>query len=136
MGSVRRLLLDPARGVIIAAQLERPAGGDTMIDWPAVAAIGPDAVMVADDSVLRPARDEMEQRLAAGELDLAGKLILTEHGDSVGQLEDLELDEVSGRVSHLIVPGHSLPPRFVSLGRDALVIAATNAAATAASARE
>jgi len=57
--------------------------------------------------------------------ELNGRPVLTERGDSMGRLEDVEVDEESGRVVGLVVPGRSLPlERFVALGRDAVIVPA------------
>jgi sporulation protein YlmC with PRC-barrel domain len=135
LGSVRRLLLDTASGRITAADLERPAGGSTFIDWSAVMAVGPDALLVDSVDVAREPNEGNEQRLLGGELDLPGKLVLSQHGDALGELEDLEFDEQSGRVVRVHVPGHALSAPLVALGPDALIIATASATSTAASAR-
>ena len=123
LGSVRRLLLDPAAGIIVAAELEGVIGDATMLDWSSVASIGPDAVMVESAGVVREPESEAEKRLAGGELDLDGKLVLNEAGDALGLLEDLEFDETDGRLASIHVPGHALPVRrLVAVGPDAIIV--------------
>ncbi len=123
LGSVRRLLLDPVAGMVVAAELEGVIGDDTILDWSNVASIGPDAVMVESANVARGAESEAEKRLVSGELDLDGKLVLNEAGDALGPLEDLEFDEASGRLASIQVPGHALPvDRLVALGPDAIIV--------------
>jgi sporulation protein YlmC with PRC-barrel domain len=123
LGSIRRLLLDPMEGMVVSAELEGGTGEGTMLDWTSVASIGPDAVMVESEDVVRDARSDLERRLAAGELDLAGKQVLDEGGDALGPLEDLEFDEASGRLARLHVPGHALPmEHLVAVGPDAIII--------------
>lgn len=125
VGSVRRLLLDPASVAVSGAQLEGAEGDATILPWNAVVSIGPDALMVESADVLRPPGDELGQRIEAGIFDLEGKLVLSDRGDALGQLEDIEFDERSGRVTQLIVPGHSLPlERLIAVGPDALIIPA------------
>lgn len=123
VGSIRRLLLDPASGTVVGAELEGGVGDATMLDWSSVASIGPDAVMVETDDVVRVAQSDVERRLAAGDLDLKGKQVLHEGGDSLGPLEDLEFDETSGRLARLHVPGHALPmDRLIAVGPDAIIV--------------
>lgn len=123
LGSIRRLLVDPSRSAVVAAELEGVIGEDTILEWPSVASIGADAVMVESVEVVRGPRSDMEQRLAAGELDLDGKLVLDEGGDALGPLEDLEFDEDTGRIMGLRVPGHTLPiDRVLAVGPDAIIV--------------
>jgi sporulation protein YlmC with PRC-barrel domain len=123
LGSIRRLLLDPARGTVVSAELEGGVGDATMLDWASVASIGPDAVMVETEDAVRGAQSEIEQRLSAGELDLRGKQVLDEGGDSLGPLDDLEFDGASGRLARLHVPGHALPmERLIAVGPDAIIV--------------
>ena len=125
VGSVRRLLLDPASVTVSGAQLEGVVGDATIMPWNAVVSVGPDAVMVESAEVLRPPGAELEERIGEGVFDLEGKQVLSDLGDSLGQLEDIEFDERSGRVSQLMVPGHRFPlERFISVGPDVLIIPA------------
>jgi sporulation protein YlmC with PRC-barrel domain len=136
VGSLQRLLLDPGRSTVIAAQLERPEGGDVIMDWAHVANVTNDSVVVHAGQVTRPADSEQEQRLIAGQLELLGKTVLTQEGDSLGELEDLELDEISGRLVRIHAADHAVPvDRLVALGPDALIIATTRPTSTTASSR-
>lgn len=125
VGSVRRLLLDPAQNSIVALQLEGTSDALGIVDWSALAAIGPDALIVDSEDVRRGPLNMTEQNFLAGKLDLPNKLVLTDAGDAVGRLTDLGFDEQTGRVSELEVPGHVLPlTSIVALGPYALVVAA------------
>lgn len=133
VGSIRRLLLDPQRGAVTAAQLEAPVGGTVILDWSKVIGLANDAVM-ADGNATRPAADEREEQFINGRLEAVGKTVLTDAGDALGELDDFELDEVSGRVLRLHVPAQVLTAgRFVAVGPDAVIIAATSATSTRAS---
>lgn len=123
LGSVRRLLLDPQRGVVVGAELEGVVGDKTMLDWNSVASIGPDALMVESPDAVRGPQSEVEQRLATGQLDLTGKQVLDEAGDSLGKLEDIEFDETNGRLASVHVTGHALAlDRLVAVGPDAVIV--------------
>jgi sporulation protein YlmC with PRC-barrel domain len=136
LGSLRRVLLEPERGSVTAAHLITPEGRQLIMPWSAVSEVGVDGIFVHAGSAARPAEGEQEERLISGDLEVLGKSVLTDEGDSLGELEDVELDEKSGRVVRLVVPGQSVTVgRFVSVGPDAIIIAATRATSTAASAR-
>jgi uncharacterized protein YrrD len=125
VGSVRRLLLDPASVSVSAAQLEGTEGDATILPWNAVVSVGPDAVMVESAGVLREPGPDVIGHIERGTFDLEGKLVLSDGGDALGQLEDIEFDERSGRVTQLHVPGHSLPlERFVAVGPHAVIVPA------------
>ncbi|HVM31139.1 MAG TPA: PRC-barrel domain-containing protein [Candidatus Limnocylindrales bacterium] len=136
LGSIRHVLLDPQRGSITFAHLVTAEGRQLIMAWSSVTEVGVDGVFVHGGEVARPAEGEQEKRLVGGELELLGKSVLTDEGDSLGELEDIELDELSGRVARLHVPGQAVTVgRFVTLGPDAIIIAATRPSSTAASAR-
>lgn len=125
VGSLRRLMLDPAGPTVRMAQVDRADGPLGVMDWSAVTAIGPDAVTIERASAVRPPDGGDEERLIQGKLELTGKLVLDEGGDALGPLEDLEFDERSGRLLRVHVPGHAVDvERIVALGPDALIVPA------------
>ena len=123
VGSVRRLLLDPSIGRIVAVELDGVPDNHSIVEWPQVSAIGRDALMVASAVERRGPLDETEQAFVAGHLDLEGKLVLDDAGDSHGRLTDLAFDEKTGAVTEIEVPGHTLPvERILALGSYALIV--------------
>lgn len=93
VGHVEALVVeaDPAR--IVALRL----GKDDLISWSDLNAFGPDAVTVASAGALR-APDERERGLADPSRDLLGKLALSEGGNSLGEVLDVEFDPETGTV--------------------------------------
>lgn len=123
LGSLRRVMLDPEGPSVTAAQLDGGGGGTSIIDWPSVASIGSDAVMVEHAAAAREPHGERERQLLAGRLELDGKLVLTEMGDSLGALQDIEFERDSGLVVRLHVPGEVVAvDRIVAFGPDLLII--------------
>jgi sporulation protein YlmC with PRC-barrel domain len=123
VGSLRRLMLDPAGPAVKMAQVDRADGPLGIVDWSAVTDIGPDAVTIEHADAVRPPDGGDEERLVQGKLELTGKLVLDEGGDALGPLEDLEFDERSGRLLRVHVPGHVVEvERIVALGPDALIV--------------
>jgi sporulation protein YlmC with PRC-barrel domain len=136
VGSIRRLLLEPHRGAFGAAEVETPEGRQKILDWRHVTGVTDDALLVRRDTVLRDAEGDRETDLINGRLDILGKTVLTEAGDGLGELEDVGLDEISGRVVRVHLPDQAVTvTRLVALGPDALIIATTNTSSRAASAR-
>lgn len=123
VGSVRRLLLDQPTVSVSGAQLEGVVGDATILPWSSVAAVGPDALMIEAPDVLQSPTSEIEEDIRRGTFDLEGKQVLSELGDSLGHVEDVEFDERSGRLLRLDVPGHALPlERFVAIGPHAVIL--------------
>ena len=125
VGTIRRLHLDVATARIVGRELEGALDRDTIVEWPAVVAVGNDALFIQNASDRREPLDAAEQAFVAGEFDLEGKLVLHDTGDALGVLEDLAYDEKTGRVTELFVPGQVVAvERMVALGSYALILAA------------
>jgi len=123
VGTVRRLHLDVETSRIVGVELEGALDRDTIVEWPAVVAVGDDALMIEHASDRREPLDEAEQAFVAGEFDLPGKLVMHDTGDALGRLQDLAYDEKTGQVIELFVPGHVIPvDGMVALGSYALII--------------
>jgi sporulation protein YlmC with PRC-barrel domain len=134
VGSIHSVLIDTERSGITAALLQLPVGGHGILEWSAIVSVGRDAVTATAGAQTREPEGESEQRLLRGELDVFGKNVLTADGASLGELSDLELDEVSGRIVRLHLPDQVVPAgRFLTIGADVLIIAAASSS-TAASA--
>jgi sporulation protein YlmC with PRC-barrel domain len=130
IGSVRRVLLDPASGAITLAQLDGPAGATIILEWSSVVAVGSHAVMVNDDAQTRTPIPESDTRFVNGEFEVLGKTVLTDEGTSLGELADLDLNEVSGRVTRLHLPEQAVAVnQFVAVGPDAVIIPSAHTAA-------
>jgi sporulation protein YlmC with PRC-barrel domain len=129
VGTIRRLHLDVATSRIVGVELEGALDRDTIVEWPAVLAVGDDALMIEKASDRREPLDEVEQAFVAGDFDLPGKLVMHDTGDVLGKLEDFAFDERTGRVTELYVPGHVIPvDGMVALGSYALIIPAPDQA--------
>jgi uncharacterized protein YrrD len=124
VGSIGQLLLEPASARVVAARVEGAVGTATVLPWDSISAIGPDAVMV--ESAERLTEPTAQTVGVVTDLyALSGKPLLTEQGDSIGRLEDVEVDEASGRVISLLVDGRSVPlERFIAVGPDAVIVPA------------
>lgn len=124
VGSIGQLLVEPASARVVAARVDGVVGTATVLPWDSVSAIGPDAVMVESAELLtEPGTQPFG--FVTDLYALSGRPLLTEQGDSIGRLEDVEVDEASGRVVSLLVAGRSVPlERFVAVGPDAVIVPA------------
>lgn len=115
------VLPGPARVALL--RLGKVSGAGTLLAWDDVQGFGPDAVTVADDGVLRPARDELERRAENQELEILGKRVLTERGTDLGTVTDVDFDPETGAVITLLTKSeHIAGDRLIGLGGYAVVI--------------
>ena len=73
-----------------------------MVGWADVVGFGPDGIVVAGDGAVRPPGDDHERAVAGGDLDLDGRLVLDDRGDSQGALTDVLFDEGSGELGAFV----------------------------------
>ncbi len=95
-----------------------------LADWSAITGVGPDAIVVDSETGLRSAQGEREERIVKGDIALLGGRVLTDRGDALGTLEDVEFDEDTGEVVALVCGDTSVPAaRLRSVGSFAIVVA-------------
>ncbi len=94
MGKVEGVVLDVPPRRVVALQV----GRDELVDWDDVSGVGTDAVVVESEDRVRNAADAREERAMAGAFDWKGKRVLSDHGNELGTVTEVELDEVSGSI--------------------------------------
>ncbi|MGH3785864.1 MAG: PRC-barrel domain-containing protein [Pseudonocardiaceae bacterium] len=115
------VLPGPARVALL--RLGKVSGAGTLISWEDVQGFGPDAVTVATDAVIRPARDAVEQRAEDNDLDVLGKRVLSEQGTELGMITDVDFDPETGAVTTLITKTEVIDgQRMIGLGGYAVVV--------------
>jgi uncharacterized protein YrrD len=133
LGAVSDLVISPDDGRIVAITLRGGlfGGGGSYVAAGDVRSIGPDALTVEGDQVLRPESempDELRKARDASQ-SLTGKKVVTENGTLLGTVSDYLVDESTLRVTGLTIGGGLLSgadalaaDRVVSVGPDALVV--------------
>ncbi len=117
------VLPGPARVALL--RLGKVSGAGTLLAWDDVQGFGPDAVTVATDAVIRPARDGLEQRAEDGDLEILGKRVLTERGMELGAVKDVDFDPETGVITTLITKTAAIDgERLIGLGGYAVVVSA------------
>jgi uncharacterized protein YrrD len=96
IGQVVRYVIAPGTHRVAAVHVAGRRKRAKLVDWSSIVGFGPDAVVVDSADSLRPADDDHEQRVAAGDLDLPGRRVLTDGGHEIGELADVDFDESSG----------------------------------------
>lgn len=117
------VLPGPARVALL--RLGKVSGAGTLLSWEDVQGFGPDAVTIATDAVIRPARDDLEQRAADNDLEILGKRVLSEQGTKLGTVTDVDFDPETGAVVNLITKTDTIAgQRLIGLGGYAAVVSA------------
>ncbi|MDQ5856111.1 MAG: PRC-barrel domain-containing protein [Actinomycetota bacterium] len=115
------VLPGPARVALL--RLGKVSGAGTLLAWGDVQGFGPDAVTVATDAVIRPARDGLEQRAEDNDLEILGKRVLTERGMELGTVTDVDFDPDTGSITTLVTKTETIAgERLIGLGGYAAVV--------------
>ncbi len=115
------VLPGPARVALL--RLGKVSGAGTLLAWGDVQGFGPDAVTVATDAVIRPARDALEQRAEDNDLEILGKRVLSERGMELGTVTDVDFDPDTGSITTLITKTETIAgERLIGLGGYAAVV--------------
>ena len=105
VGALKHVVVDVPgrriRGLHVAGGKRRAE----LVDWSDVSGFGPDGIVVADASATHPPRDDAEKAVAAGDLDLDGRLVLDDEGRAIGALEDVLFDEETGGLGAFVAAG-------------------------------
>ena len=101
VGEVEDLTLD-ATNVQVGAVLLSGHDGNSVVPYPAVRHVGPDAVTIDDSRIVQapPNREGIADRRISS---LTGLPVLNEHGTVIGDVDDLEFDEVSGKITAILI---------------------------------
>ncbi len=115
------VLPGPARVALL--RLSKVSGAGTLLAWDDLQGFGPDAVTVATDAVIRPARDALEQRAEDNDLEILGKRVPTERGMELSTVTDVDFDPETGAVTTLITKTETIAgDRLIGLGGYAVVV--------------
>lgn len=122
VGRVERfvVLAEPAR--VGALGLAKVDGSGWLVPWSDLTAFGPDAVTVPAPEVIREPRDDAEARVADKDLDLVGKLALSESGAGLGTVKDADFDPQTGNLITVMTDNQEIAgDRLIGLGSYAAV---------------
>jgi sporulation protein YlmC with PRC-barrel domain len=108
LGAVNRLLVDAQKRQITAVVIGRGKKA-RFVEWSQLSGFGPDAVMVVDEGALRPPADDRERSGADGKLELLGKRALSERGNELGIIDDVNFDADTGALEDLVIGDRRVP---------------------------
>jgi len=122
VGRVHGFVVDPLARRVVALELKKTDGEGDTLTWDAMTAFGRDAVTVPGTEAITTAEGRV-QELTGKAHAMLGKRVLTESGDEVGKLEDVEFEAVSGKVTALLTKSEEIAgDRLIGVGSYAVVV--------------
>jgi uncharacterized protein YrrD len=119
IGKLERMIVDVPPRRVVALQI----GRDELVDWEAVSGVGSDAVVVESEDRVRTAADAREERALAGDFDWKGKRVLSDHGNQMGTVTEVEFDETTGAIELVeTTEGRLAANRMQAIGSYCLVV--------------
>jgi uncharacterized protein YrrD len=109
LGELMHVVVDASTRRITALHVGGRRRRARMVGWADITGFGPDGIVVAGDGALRPPGDDRERAAAGGDLDLDGRLVLDDRGDSQGTLSDVLFDGDSGEVGAFVCGERTIP---------------------------
>ena len=124
VGAVSGFIVDPSIGKVVALRLKKAPGSGDTLHWEDLTAFGTDAVTVATTRSIGKSRGTAA-KLAGKQFELIGKRLLTDAGDEIGVVEDVDFDPGNGSVVSLVTSaGPVYGSRLIGCGSYAVVVKA------------
>lgn len=105
VGDLKHVVVDVAARRITALHVAGRRKKARLVDWERITGFGPDGIVIEGEESARGTADALERAVVAGDLDLDGRLVLSEAGDSLGALQDILFDESDGAIGAVVVGG-------------------------------
>jgi sporulation protein YlmC with PRC-barrel domain len=122
LGSLRTVVVDGPRHAIVALQVGK-GRKSRFVELRDLRAVGPDAIVVDDESMLHPAAGPAQEATAKGKRDVLGSVVYTSTGVALGKVTDLGLDLDGGLVSIVVAGEYEIRgERILGFGTFALVV--------------
>ncbi len=122
IGKVDGFAVDPGTRQVVAVRLKKTEGDADVVLWSALTAFGVDAVTVPGPEVFVVAEGEIATFLDKHH-HLKGKRVLSDAGDDLGKVEDVEFDAGSGAVTQLLTKTAEIAgSRLLGVGSYAVVV--------------
>ena len=122
VGKITDYVIDPKAGKVAALVLKKTSGDGDTLPWADLSSFGTDAVTVDNETVIVEASAELAE-LTGKRHAAHGKRVLTTDGADLGDVEDIEFDPETGKITALVlkegeVEGH----RLMAVGSYAVVV--------------
>ncbi|HSJ74124.1 MAG TPA: PRC-barrel domain-containing protein [Miltoncostaeaceae bacterium] len=126
VGELKHVIVDVGARRIVALHVAGRRRNARLVDWSSIVGFGPDGIVVEDDEAARPPADDREAAVASGKLDLDGRLVLTDAGDALGAVTDVEFDDGTGGLRSIVTGEEALDAgRLRAIGPYCVIVRAT-----------
>lgn len=127
IGKVDGFVLDPATRSVAGLEFKKTDNG-SLVTWSDLSAVGADAVTVARADVLVDAEGRLAD-LATKDGQVLKKRVLSDAGEDLGDVRDIDFDPTTGALLELIVGEKKTPTsiagsRLLGVGSYAVVVKA------------
>ena len=123
LGTVSGVAIDPETGRIVSVHLGGSKASARFVPWDQISSFGSDAIMVEGPGAVRDVDGPIEDRVAQGNGDVLGKRTLTDAGDEMGEVGDIQFDPTDGRLQTLDYDAGSIgSDRLLGIGSYAVVV--------------
>ncbi len=127
VGKVDGFLLDPTTRSVVALEFKKTSHG-SVVAWSDLTAVGADAVTIGSATVLSD-HDERQADLASKDGEVLKKRVLSDAGEDLGSVRDVDLDPETGALVELVVGSKKeqqsiAGSRLLGVGSYAVVVAA------------
>ncbi|WP_018638346.1 PRC-barrel domain-containing protein [Parafrankia elaeagni] len=136
VGVLAGFVVDPTAARIAALRVKKSEGPGDILGWEDLTAFGQDVITVASAEAIADPHGRVADLLARpGEL--LGKRILTDAGNEIGTVTDVDFDPAEGKVlSLLTTAGRLAGDRLVGCGSYAVVVREQRSSGTGEGARQ
>lgn len=122
VGKVDGFLVDPVTRSVAALHLKKTEGEGDTLPWSDLKAFGRDAVTIEDAALIVVADGRLAE-LAGKDREVLGRRVLTEGGEDLGTVEDVDFDPADGRIVALLTKQHEVAgSRLIGSGSYAVVV--------------
>lgn len=126
VGKVERLVVDPQTKSVVALELKKTSNASGLA-WGDITSFGTDAVTIGAEDKLAEHSEEVEILASKGRRIL-DKRVLSDAGDELGTVKDVDFDPANGSITSLLLVDGSVPEvagrRLVGIGSYAVIVAA------------
>jgi sporulation protein YlmC with PRC-barrel domain len=120
LGRLDNVVIDPRSSTV---QSYRLSGGKWVLPADATTSVGGDAVMVEAGDCIREPQSEIERRAVDRDLQVIGARVLSDHGNELGTVTDLEYDVRTGHIESIAVGSTHIPgDDLIGVGTYAIVV--------------
>lgn len=122
VGKIATFVIDPATATVVAVVLKKSVVDGHTLQWSDITGFGADAVTINGPELLVTAEGHLAE-LAGKASAVLGKRVLTESGNEIGEVRDVDFDGIDGSVRALVLASAEVAgTRLIGVGSYAVVV--------------